>query len=121
MRSFFCFAYLCITSLAVTGSFGALAYEGEWVFADAALLYGVWAALCFFKPDGAVTSMPRFKDEKQGKTFLWFVLSAFNLIGSVGYLIWYGWYLFAAALALLVALHVAEFFYWVTIPDNDDF
>lgn len=121
MKNFLKFAYLCLAALAVIGTCGAMLYEGEWLFAASSFVYGVWVLLYFLMPANGLVAMPHYRDERQGKTFLWFILSALNLIGSTGYLIYHGYWLFAVCIAALVTLHVLEFLMVINLPCKDDY
>lgn len=114
MRNFLNFAYTCLVIFAVLSAFGALAYEGEWVFAFAALLMGAWIALDFFGVKGC--SLPIYKKDNQLRIFLFFIVFALNCVGSVGYLIYHGYALFAIAVLLLVTVHALQFGGLVILP-----
>lgn len=114
MRNFLHFAYICLAIFAILSAFGALAYEGEWVFAVAAVLMGTWIALDFFEVKGC--SLPIYKIDNQLRTFLFFIVFALNCVGSVGYLIYHGYALFAIAVLLLIAVQVLQFGMLIVLP-----
>lgn len=114
MRNFLHFAYICLAIFAVLSAFGALAYEGEWVFAVAALLMGAWIALDFFGVKECY--LPVAKAGNQFRIFLLFIVFALNCVGSVGYLIYHGYALFAIAVLILVTVQALQFGGLVILP-----
>lgn len=116
MKRFKAYAYCCFCAAALLGSIVCLCIKGDYLFAVADLLLLAFLALDFTK----VMHLPVITD-MHDRLFMcgsYTMIALFSLIGSIGYMFYYSYTVFAIPMLALAAILLLAFFERVKLPNK---
>lgn len=118
MKKIKAYAYCCFCAATLLGSIICLCIKGDYLFAVADLLLLAFLALDFTK----IMHLPVITD-MHDRLFVfgsYTMVALFSLLGSIGYLFYYSYTVFAILMIALTAILLPAYFKIVTLPTKAD-